>query len=294
MIASLWARLRHGMRRVRCRSDWESFVGADWAARIMEVPVTDRFHAKQGRSTGRWILQAGGRRLGVYLKRHYRLPWWHGWLALLLPGRSWSPAFQEWDHLHWAAREGLPVPEAVAASETVGPSGSLQSMLAVEELAGMVPVNEAIPVAEASLDADTFRRWKATLAVEMARISRQLHDRRRFHKDHYLCHFYILQTDIASVPKWRGKVHLIDLHRLGHHPWTWPLWQTKDLGQLLYSSQIAGVTARDRLRFWRAYRGERSLSWLRRAVLLKAGRYRSHNDKRRASATPLVRDPRAA
>ena len=55
-----------------------SFAGPDWPERIMAAAVTDRFHAKQGRTTGRCVLESGGRRLVVYLKRHYRLPRWHG------------------------------------------------------------------------------------------------------------------------------------------------------------------------------------------------------------------------
>ena len=57
----------------------------------MQVEVTDRFSAKQGRSTGRWVLQAGGSRLVVYLKRHYQLPWWLG-LLTSLPGLRNIPA----------------------------------------------------------------------------------------------------------------------------------------------------------------------------------------------------------
>ena len=87
---SLWTRLRRGVRSLRQRPDWARFAGPDWADRIMDAAVTDRFNAKQGRSTGRWVLQAAGpgaRRLTVYLKRHYRLPWWEGLLAALWPRR---------------------------------------------------------------------------------------------------------------------------------------------------------------------------------------------------------------
>ena len=100
-------------------------------------------------------------------------------------------------------------------------------------------------------DAAVFRQWKRTLAAEMARLTRMLHDRRCFHKDLYLCHFYIARDDTLAVPLegWRGRVYLIDLHRLAHHPLTWRIWQTKDLAQLLYSSDIVGVDARDRLYF---------------------------------------------
>jgi len=278
MSEGLWQRLTQGVRRLRQRADWDRFAGDGWADRIMNVDVTDRFHAKQGRSTGRWIIEQEGRRLSVYLKRHYRLPWWRGLLAMLWPERGWSPALEEWDHLTWARGAGMPVPDAVAAAEYIGPWGRLQSFLAVEELTGMLPLHEAIPAAQAALDAATFRLWKRSLTVELARLTRELHERRRFHKDLYLCHFYIDAADCRQVPTWQGRVHVIDLHRLGHHPWTWRFWQVKDLAQLLYSSEVAGVDARDRLWFWRCYQGE---AWMRRAVVFKWQRYRRHNLKRR-------------
>jgi heptose I phosphotransferase len=278
-----WQRLVRGVRRVQQRSDWQEVAGANWVDRIMSVNVTDHFHAKQGRSTGRWILQGSRRRLAVYLKRHYRLPAWHGWLATLWPGKGWSPALQEARHLNWARRHGFPVPGVVAAGEAIGPWGRLQSFLAIEELTDMLPLHEAIPAAVAHLEPTALMRWKRGLAAELARLTRELHLRRRFHKDLYLCHFYILRTDIESEPAaWKGRVHMIDLHRLGRHSWTWRLWQVKDLAELLYSSEIVGITWRDRLRFWRHYIGaDRRLEawWLAHAILFKWGRYRRHNRK---------------
>lgn len=280
MNESFWQRLMAGGRRLQQGADWSRFAGVDWADRIMAVDVTDRFHAKQGRSIGRWILQRDGERLSVYLKRHYRLPWWQGLLASIWPGRGWSPALQEWRHLEWAKSAGFPVPRAVAAAEYIGPWGRLQSFLAVEELAGMLPLHEAIPLASQRLTARDFRRWKIGLCREMARLTKKLHGRRRFHKDLYLCHFYVAETDIAGAgpESWRGRVHIIDLHRLSHHPWSWRIWQVKDLAQLLYSSEVEGVDARDRLRFWRAYGG--GSGWLRRLILVKWQRYRQHNRRK--------------
>ena len=201
------------------------------------------------------------------MKRHFRLSWWRGLLAALWPGGNWSPAFAEFEHLEWARASGVPVPKVVATAEYIGPWGRFQSMLAVEELAGMLPLHEAVPLAATRLDPQTFRTWKRGLVAEMARITRLLHDRRCFHKDLYLCHFYIAREDTADVPEWRGRVFLIDLHRLTHHPWTWRVWQTKDLAQLLYSSEVPGIDASDRLLFWREYRGpdrHGGDSWLRR------------------------------
>ncbi|HEV3238136.1 MAG TPA: hypothetical protein VGZ25_14195, partial [Gemmataceae bacterium] len=123
MSLTLWQRLTRGEWRLQQRTDWAEFLDKDWVERIMRVAVTDRFHRKQGRSTGRWILEAADRRLAVYLKRHYELPWWRGWLAALWPRGGWSPAMQEWRHLHWAKKHGMPVPAALAAGEHIGPWG---------------------------------------------------------------------------------------------------------------------------------------------------------------------------
>jgi hypothetical protein len=290
-LGGILRRLFRGVRRLRERPDWLAHAGLAWADGIMDVAVTDRFHAKQGRSTGRWVLpapDAGGTALVVYLKRHYSLPWWQCLLATMWPRGGWSPAMQEWRHLEWARAQGVPVPEALAAAEFIGPGGRLRSFLAVKELTNMLPLNEAVPLAAARLDPAAFRRWKNTLAAELARLARLLHDRRCFHKDLYFCHFYVARGDTATVPAggWRGRVFLIDLHRLAHHPLTWRVWQTKDLAQLLYSSELPGVDARDRLSFWRAYRGTgpRRVAdhWLRGWVLFKWGRYRRHNARRKA------------
>lgn len=286
MVVALFRRLVCGARRMCARGDWTALAGVDWPECIMQMPATDDFHQKQGRSTGRLVLQRDGTQLAVYLKRHYRLPRWRGLCAALWPGGNWSPAFQERARLAWAAGQGVPVPAVVAAGEFLGPAGRLQSVLAIEELTGMLALHQAIPLAGRQLDPATFRRWKTGLAAEVARLALLLHERAYFHKDFYLCHFFIPRGDTLRVPDWRGRVHLIDLQRLRRHRLTWPWWIVKDLAQLLYSSEIEGIDGRDRLVFWRAYLGPLRHTWggrlLRRCVLLKGGRYRSHNGKRRA------------
>jgi heptose I phosphotransferase len=172
----------------------------------------------------------------------------------------------------------------------------LQSFLAVDELTDMLPLHEAIPAAAERLAPADFARWKRGLISEMARLVRAFHDRSRFHKDLYLCHFYIADIDTRHVPDWRGRVWVIDLHRLGHHPWTRAWWRAKDLGQLLFSTDVLGITARDRLRFWHSYHAieparlaQRWLWWIAR---LRARRYTEHNLSRRASRRqPDVLEP---
>ncbi len=272
--------------------EWIRFAGPNWADSIMDVNVTDRFHSKQGRSVGRWILddpEGTGKKLVVYLKRHNVLPGLDGLLAKLAPRWPWSPALQEWQHLRWASELGIPVPRAYAVAEFQGPGTKLQSCLALGELTGMIPLHEAVPLAHKRMEPAKFHQWKRGLLLEMARIGRLLHDRRCFHKDFYFCHFYIREVDTYRAPaSWFNEVVLIDLHRLARHRIFWRIYQIKDLAQLLFSSEVDGVNASDRIAFWRAYRGlgagdgrgkgfyERIVS---RIIRWKWQRYRRHNMK---------------
>lgn len=288
---TVWGRLLRPYRRLHAAPDFAVLAGDDWPDRVLGEAVTDRFHAKQGRSIGRWTLTApDGRSLTVYLKRHHVLPRWRGLLAHVFPSSSWSPGLQEWDHLAWARAAGLPVPRAVAAGEFRGPWGRLQSFLAVEELAGMLPLHEAVPVARSRLSPADFAGWKRRLVAEVARLTRELHRRRAFHKDLYLCHFYLPADDTGRVPdSFRGRVWMIDFHRLGRHRLAAARYQVKDLAQLLFSTlDVPGVTARDRARFWHLYRrggwepGRRPPGWLRAAAAWKGRLYLRHNRKRAA------------
>lgn len=281
-------RLFRGSRRIVAVPGFEQFAGDGWPARVMHDAAADPLHAKQGRSISYWPLTDDrGRPLNLYLKRHYELPRWQGLLAALLPGRAVSPGLAEWEHLRWAEEHGIPVARPVAAGEFRGPWGKLQSFLAVEALTGMLPLNEAIPLAFRTLPADVFAKWKRGLVRELARLSRELHRRRAFHKDLYLCHFYLPEADCAAAPAdFRGRVFMIDFHRLGLHRLFPVRYQVKDLAQLLYSTGgVDGVTDRDRVRFWKLYRGgdwtgaNPPRGWLRRPVRIKWKRYDRHNKK---------------
>jgi hypothetical protein len=284
-VSSFWRRLRRGTRLLRRAADWDRFAGPGWEERIMSEPVTDRLHEKQGRSIGRRIFSEGHAKLCVYLKRHYRLPWWRGFLATLFPNTAWSPGLQEWQHLVWAEAEGFAVPRPVAAGQLAGPWFRLQGFLAVEELHGMLPLHQAVPLAARQLSPAGFARWKRGLTAELARLARELHRRKVFHKDLYFCHFYIPELFTRIPPEtWTNRVVMIDLHRLGRHRLTAPWWQGKDLAQLLYSSDVPGVTARDRVRFWKLYRAgwQGPRRWLLPLVRWKWRLYERHARRRKS------------
>jgi Lipopolysaccharide kinase (Kdo/WaaP) family len=279
-VGGLWSRWKNGFRRGRQSPDWADFAGPDWLDRIMSVELTDKLFKKQGRSIARWTLTTGdGRTVVVFLKRHFVLPRRHGLLAVLFPRKAWSPGMQEWEHLDWAEKHGLPVPRAMAAGELVGPHGRLQSFIAIAELTNRLPLHEAVPLAEKSLAPAEFARWKQSLADELVRLSVAFHGRQVFHKDWYFCHFYIDQGDTRRVPDtWAGRVAVIDLHRMARHPLTGIWRKAKDLAQLLYSSDVPGVTDEDRRGFWDRYRQHTRLPWLVALLArMKWRLYRRHN-----------------
>jgi heptose I phosphotransferase len=267
------------------RADWLNYVGAEYLRDVLTVEVTDRFHEKQGRSTGRWVLQHEGRSLIVYLKRHHRLPLWQRLLATIYPSAGWSPAFLEWKNLHWARKNGIPAPEPIAAGEFIGPGLRLESFLAVAELTGMKPLSELIPQAHASMSGDEFRGWKRRLIAEMAEVVRRLHLANRYHKDLYLCHFYLPEADCVPEASVKGRLHLIDLHRLSYHWWTSRRWCIKDLAQLLYSAaDIPGFEPTDSVSFLQAYLQRSELTafdhWFAWMVASKARGYQRQEQRR--------------
>ncbi len=299
---SLWDRLFRGVRWSWIDPRYQRALPPDLDAAVMTLETRDRLHAKQGRSTARVVFHPPATQtrrdarppaegvpgaVTVYLKRHFRLPWRTRLGALLNPAGHHSPAAAEWDHLRRARALGVPVPDVVATGERIGPWSCLQSYLMVAELTGCLELNVALPDLEETMAPPAFAAFKRRLIAEMARITSALHAAHVFHKDLYLCHFFLdlqrLRADADDV-----RLVLIDLHRLAEHR-LWPdRWRWKDLGQLLYSTRgVAGIDDRDVLRFWSNYRGRlalRSHRWQARMIRLKAAKYFEHNRRRSQDA----------
>jgi heptose I phosphotransferase len=274
---TFWERISLGVRWTWTSDSYHASLPPDLASSIMSLESKDRLHAKQGRSTARVRFDLPTGPLSVYLKRHYQLPWISRVLAMLNPSGKHTPGATELAHLDRARALGIRVPDAVAAGEWIGPWGTLQSFLMVAELIGCRELNEILPELKATLDAGDFERLKRKLIDEMATITTRLHRAHAFHKDLYLCHFF-LDPSISTADQ---CLTLIDLHRLSEHRLTGFRWRWKDLAQLLYSTySVECITDRDRLRFWKSYRRQCSLTcsrWQRKQVVAKAARYRKHN-----------------
>lgn len=278
-IKALWNRLTRGSRWSWIDDRYRDALPPDFDAAVMTIESRDRLHAKQGRSTARFVFHRGERRVSVYLKRHFRLPWPARVAATVNPDGRHSPGAAEWAHLERARALGVAVPEVVAVGERIGPWGGLQSYLAVAELPGR-ELNEILPGLRDSLGPEAFAALKRRIVPEMARMAAALHRARVFHKDLYLCHFFLDLERLARDPR-DVALTLIDLHRLGEHRLFADRWRWKDLGQLLFSIEgVGGVEPRDVLRFWKHYKRAAALKrpdWHARMIRLKAARYSDHN-----------------
>ena len=241
----------------------------------------DNFVEKQGRSTGRFQIAIGNDAVTFFLKRYPTVSWWRRrWASLkTFPGPHESANFRA------IAALGIAVPETLA----VGTSRRhpCASFFATRELCGYLPLHEFIP---ASLRASTRNpTLLRTIIIRLAEIARSLHAAHLYHRDLYLCHFFARSAPDGSV-----EMVLIDLARLKHS--RWPRWRVKDLAQLLFSSDLPGITRTDRLRFFLHYLQTKRLNAAARRLLArvtaKAARYRRHNEKHRrvpASETPAAR-----
>jgi heptose I phosphotransferase len=281
---SITKRWLHGVDWTWVNEKYRGFLPENSAAIVMGLKTNDRFHAKQGRSTARVVLHQADHPLPVYLKRHFQLPWPARVAALFDPAGRHSPAAAEWVHLERVRTLGISVPEVVAAGERIGPRAELQSFLMIAELTGSTALNELLPRLADSLDPASFAALKRRVVTETARITAILHCAHVFHKDLYLCNFFLDPESAATETK-DLDLSLIDLHRLEEHQFFGDWWRWKDLGQLLYSTEgVAGISVRDCLRFWKLYcrdAGIKRPGLHARMVRLRAARYSGHNRKRR-------------
>ncbi len=99
------------------------------------------------------------------------------------------------------------------------------------------------------------RKWQ--LIDALARISRQLHAHGICHRDYYICHFLLHESERFSAGEIREpRLSLIDLHRTlisDHLPQRWII---KDVAGLYFSALHIGLNRHDFLRFVKIYSGK--------------------------------------
>jgi len=100
-------------------------------------------------------------------------------------------------------------------------------------------------------------KLKRALIKRVAAITRQLHDNGINHRDLYICHFLLKESDFESIQEVEKlPLYLIDLHRMQMRKEIPERWRVKDLAALYFSSMDIGFTQRDFYRFIEVYSGK--------------------------------------
>jgi heptose I phosphotransferase len=225
---------------------------------------------KRGRSVYR--LEVGER--AFYLKRN-RFHWVEFWKRI--SRLKWPPrgALVEWKNILAVREAGIPTVSPVAMGECVKFGLDIASFTLTEELYGAIPLDVVLQKELSGTLDDAGRLRKRRLTLELAATARKLHGSGMYHQDFYLSHFYL----------GRGEtLYLIDLQRVGRRTRVPTRFRVKDLGQLNYSADFTGGVSRaDRMRFFLAYLGKKSLGpadkKLARKVLAKTRRIARHDVK---------------
>jgi heptose I phosphotransferase len=199
----------------------------------------------EGRRTLR--TEADGR--GYYVKLHRGVGWGEIFKNLVTARLPVLGAEHEWLAIRRLTELGVDTMKAVAFGRRGSNPARLESFIVTEELAPTVSLEDYCRDWPTHPPAPALKR---ALIVRVAEMAGKMHRGGVNHRDCYICHF-LLHTEPAPKPG-QLRLSLIDLHRAQVRAGATPhRWRDKDLAALHFSSLEIGLTARDRLRFLRAY-----------------------------------------
>ncbi|MCQ3935394.1 MAG: lipopolysaccharide core heptose(I) kinase RfaP, partial [Gammaproteobacteria bacterium] len=188
---------------------------------------------------------------GYYVKLHRGVGWGEILKNLVTARLPVLGAEHEWLAIKRLTELGVDTMKAVAFGRRGSNPAKLESFIATEELAPTVSLEDYCRDWPTNPPAPALKR---ALVARVAEMAGRMHRGGVNHRDCYICHF-LLHTEPAPSPA-ALRLSLIDLHRAQVRAGAAPRrWRDKDLSALHFSSLEIGLTARDRLRFLRAYFG---------------------------------------
>ena len=196
--------------------------------------------AVRERSTQR--LNVGG--TTVYVKKHF-FPGVREILKNLLRLQLPGGALHEWRALLAFHANNIPTMIPICAGSKPllwriekGSFLLTQDLGEASRLNDILKANGAIPTRGKKLET------KKRILENLADITRRMHNAGINHKDYYLCHILMDNTE---------GLYVIDLHRVNARDKVGKRWMVKDLAALLFSSLEVPVTHGQRLAFYKRY-----------------------------------------
>lgn len=177
-----------------------------------------------------------------------------------------SPAAREYEALRRLAELGVPTIHPLALlEERQGKRVTRAALLTL----GL----DAPQTLEQLVLAGLSARRRQALARQLAQVTRRMHDGGVNHRDYYLVHLRVGQSD---------RLFVTDLNRADLRREVPRRWVVKDLAALQFSAPAGVVTRTDRARFLGAYTGKplRACRSLVKAILRKAAAMRANTARK--------------
>jgi tRNA A-37 threonylcarbamoyl transferase component Bud32 len=223
------------------------------------------------------LVDAGGATCTLYLKRHQRPRVTELIKPLFRLTRPIVGARNEWEAILRFHEIGIATMVPVALGEADGRSFLMtqgiedcQKLTAWMESHRHSPRNSLRNGDPGNCELAALRN----IVTDLADVARRMHAAGMHHQDFYLTHLMVPQSGRT------GAIHVLDLGRARFQPRLARRWIVKDLGQLNYSAD--GVSASDRLRFFKRYLGRNFISEdraLARRILSKSRAIARHSRK---------------
>jgi heptose I phosphotransferase len=213
---------------------------------LMQLPGIS-YRELDGRRTA--LCQIGGR--PYFLKTHVGVGWREivkNLIQLRLPVISAKTEYVAINLMPTLEIESM---QCVAFAQRGVNPATLRSFIITRALENTISLEDLMLRWQQEKPTVTSRRLKRSLINRVADIARRLHQNGVNHRDLYLCHFRLPETDLASGEL--THLYLMDLHRAQIRETTPARWQIKDLAGLHFSSMNAGLTRSDRYRFMCRY-----------------------------------------
>lgn len=157
-------------------------------------------------------------------------------------------AENEWQAISKIQTLGIATMQVAAYGSSGSNPATRRSFLVTRDLQNTTSLEEFCASWKASKPAYGA---KSALVKEVARIARVLHTNGVCHRDFYLCHFLLVNSDENRDKE--PKLFLIDLHRALIKDNLALRWIIKDVAGLYFSAMNIGLQRRDLFRFIKHY-----------------------------------------
>lgn len=248
----------------------DAWQGLDAFAEVRQLDG-QVYRALEGRRTLRFRFQDRD----YFLKYHAGIGWGEVCKNLLQGRLPVTGASNEWRALHHLKQHGINAATPLAYGRRGCNPAKQESFLVMSALEGMTDLET---LCAGWRDNPPDPRFRRRLIEAVARSVRALHDSGLNHRDLYLCHLWLPDSE-RSQPDMR--LFVLDLHRAQIRKQVPRRWRIKDLGALYYSALDIGLTRRDLLRFLRIYTDKHSRVALQDRSFWRAVRERAARIYRR-------------